>query len=344
MTNRGTPLLVPPVTPMVTCRDCAAELEADARFCGVCGNPLRPRTLAGTVIDGRFTIEQRIAAGGFATIYRARHRVSGAHVALKVLHADLARDANLAERFRRESAALAQLRDMHTITLYESGETDDGTPFIAMELLVGESLVDVLRAQGPLPWRRVVELARGVCSSLSEAHRLGIIHRDIKPANIHLEPRAQGELVKVLDFGIAKMPGGHGIAEGVQLTRAGQSVGTIDYMAPEQLLGDDCDGRSDLYSLGVVLYELLTGQRPFADATGPASLVTALITRAPVRPSQLGCDLPPELEHALLRCLEREPAKRFRTVDELAWVLGQIVERYPRLPSQTVAACFIDTR
>jgi serine/threonine protein kinase len=318
---------------MVTCSDCQAELDEDAVFCGACGRKLRTRrALTGTVIDGRFVLDQRIAAGGFATIYRARHRVSGAHVALKVLHGDLASDKNLSERFRREAAALAQLRDMHTITMYEFGETEDGTLFIAMELLTGKSLSDELAERGTLPWRRVVEIARGVCSSLSEAHRLGIIHRDIKPANIHLEHRARGEIVKLFDFGVAKVPGGHGIAEGVQLTRAGQSIGTIDYMAPEQLLGDGCDGRTDLYSLGVVMYELLIGHRPFADATGPASLVTALVTQTPVTPTALGMKLPPELERTLLRCLEREPSARFKSVDELAWALGQIMDRYPETP------------
>jgi serine/threonine-protein kinase len=317
----------------MTCTRCHAELETVAAFCGECGERVyaRPGTLTGALLDGRFQIEAKLAAGGFGSIYRATDRETGAMVALKVLHADLARDRNLSARFRREAAALSRLSDAHTITMRELREADDGTLFIVMELLRGHSLLDRFRMRGPLPWRQMIGIGLGVCSSLAEAHRLGIVHRDLKPANIHLETRdGSSDFVKVLDFGIAKLVGSV-FDDGADLTRVGQTVGTIEYMAPEQLVGMDCDGRTDLYTLGIVLYEMITGHRPFADATGPTSLVTALMTRTPAPPSTLhGCQrVPPALDRILLRCLERDPELRYRDVDELASALERLLLAHP---------------
>src|SRR6185503_2666174 len=155
-------------------------------------------------------------------------------VALKILHRELARDAQVVEQFRREASALAKLRDPHTITMYDVGESPDGTRYIVMELLRGESLHELFHKSGKrLPWRRVTAIARGVCSSLREAHAVGIVHRDLKPANIHLERTAiEADYVKVLDFGIAKMV--DTVEPNRDLTLAGQMIGTFDYMPPEQ--------------------------------------------------------------------------------------------------------------
>src|SRR5690349_21886824 len=162
--------------------------------------------MIGQIFDRRFKIEARIAAGGFGAIYRATHVKSGHQLALKVLHARLTSDPGVVARFRREGAALTRLRDPHTITAYELGEAPDGRLYIVMELLQGESLYERFRARGPLPWPRMLTIARAVCSSLSEAHALGIIHRDLKPTNIHLEPHGPDDaFVQVLDFGIAKI-------------------------------------------------------------------------------------------------------------------------------------------
>src|SRR5579859_6585239 len=154
--------------------------------------------LIGTWLDGRYLIEARIATGGFGAIYRAR-ATGGMAVALKVLHPKLARDASMVARFRREGATLTQLYDPHTVTTLAVGETDDGTLYIAMELLTGESLQARLERERALAWPAAVAIARAVCSSLAEAHALGVVHRDLKPANIHVEPRGGAELVKVID-------------------------------------------------------------------------------------------------------------------------------------------------
>src|SRR5687767_2552464 len=161
----------------------------------------------GAILDRRYRVEEKLAEGGFGAIYRALDLVMGREVALKVLHRALVRDANVVERFRREASALAKLRDPHTITMYDAGQTEDGTRYIVMELLRGESLFAQFHEHGKrLPWKRVAKIARGVCSSLREAHAVGIVHRDLKPANIHLEKHSlEDDYVKVLDFGIAKM-------------------------------------------------------------------------------------------------------------------------------------------
>jgi eukaryotic-like serine/threonine-protein kinase len=215
---------------MTTCPSCTIDLDQDATYCGLCGRRVRARrgTLVGTRLNDRYRIDAKIAEGGFGAIYRATH-VDGHEVALKVLHADLASDPSLAARFRREGATLASLRDPHTVATYELGEAPDGTLYIAMELLHGESLLDRFQTRGPLPWRRVLEIVRAVCSSLAEAHGLGIVHRDLKPANIHL---ADNDFVKLLDFGIAKVQRPSDIRlsdslSGAELTRAGQAIGTL---------------------------------------------------------------------------------------------------------------------
>jgi serine/threonine protein kinase len=301
-------------------------LEAGAAFCGYCGRRTRVRQdPLGAVIDHGYRIEAKLAEGGFGAIYRATHLASGAAVALKILHADFASDPSLAARFLRESEALLRLRSPHTVITYERGESRDGTLYIAMELLHGESLHERFRRLGPLPWREVLAIMRAVCSSLHEAHALGIVHRDLKPANIHL-----GGGVKVLDFGVAKMLPWSGIDDGNDLTLTGQTVGTLEYMAPEQLASATCDARTDIYALGVVAYEMITGRRPFPEACNAPTMITALFTQ-PVPPPSLIQPVPRKVDQLLLRCLERDPSERYASVAELAAVLDRTVTgRTPR--------------
>jgi len=281
--------------------------------------------LMGSVLDNRYRIDFRLAAGGFGAIYRATHIESGEQFALKVLHGDLATsDARVIARFRREGATLEQLRDPHTISAFELGEAPDGSLYIVMELLHGESLYEQFRSKGPLPWRRVVSIGRQVCSSLSEAHALGIIHRDLKPANIHLENRGGNpDFVKVLDFGIAKIMRESDL-DSTELTQAGQMIGTFDYMAPEQMVGGQCTAATDIYTLGIVLYEMVTGQRPFADAASPTAMLAALLTQDPPALDVPGA--PSDLDRILRRCLEREPQNRYADVDELAADLDRLLQ------------------
>ena len=311
----------------MTCLSCKQELEVDAKFCGHCGRRTRRRcdSMIGSLVDDTYRIDEKLASGGFGAIYRATHIPSGTVLALKVLHADFAGQPALAGRFLRESKALAQLRNRHTIVTYERGEARDGTLYIAMELLRGESLQARLARCGTLGWKSVLAIMRAVCSSLAEAHAHGIIHRDLKPANIFL---CAGDFVKVLDFGVAKVLPWSAIDDGAELTLAGQAVGTLEYMAPEQLSGGVCDARTDIYALGVVAYEMLTGRRPYADATNAASLITALFTQNPQAPSMLG-KVPAGVDELVLRCLERECADRYASVDELAAVLDRMLATAP---------------
>lgn len=281
--------------------------------------------LAGAVIDRRYRIEFRLAAGGFGAIYRAVHVINGRHVALKVLHENLATQPDVVARFRREGAALAQLRSAHTIKALDFGETRDGMLYIVMELLQGESMYDRYCALGPLPWPRLVAIGRQVCSSLAEAHALGIVHRDLKPTNIHLEEiGGDPDFVKVLDFGIAKILHGSSL-EHADLTRTGHVVGTFDYMAPEQLVGAQTSGQSDIYTLGIVMFEMLTGERPFGTPDTPAAALTAMLSQTPPPVSSL-VDAPPELDAAIARCLERDPHHRYRDVLQLADDLDRILQ------------------
>jgi eukaryotic-like serine/threonine-protein kinase len=280
--------------------------------------------LLGAMFDRRFRVEAKIAAGGFGSIYRATHLKSGHAYALKVLHANLISDPRVVARFRREGAALIRLRDLHTITAYELGEAPDGTLYIVMELLRGESLYERFRTRGALSWQQAFAIARAVCSSLAEAHALGIIHRDLKPTNIHLEPSRTGEdLVKVLDFGIAKIIHGSDI-DSADLTHAGQMIGTLDYMSPEQMVGGMCTATSDIYTLGIVLYELMAGRKPFDDASSPAVALAAALTTTPDRLS-VHAMVTPEVDRIVMRCLERAPADRFQSADELAAALDDVL-------------------
>jgi serine/threonine protein kinase len=280
--------------------------------------------LIGEIFDRRFRIEARIAAGGFGAIYRATHVKSGQQLALKVLHANLTHDAGVVARFRREGAALTRLRDPHTITAYELGEAPDGMLYIVMELLHGESLYERFRAQGPLPWMKMLAIARGVCSSLIEAHALGIVHRDLKPTNIHLEPRTPGEdFVKVLDFGIAKIMHDSDI-DSSDLTHAGQMIGTLDYMSPEQMVGGMCDATSDIYTLGVVMYEMIAGRKPFHDASSAAAALAAMLTTTPPRLA-VQAVVPSDVDRVVMRCIERQYGDRYQSAAELAAALDEIL-------------------
>ncbi|MBA3542536.1 MAG: serine/threonine protein kinase, partial [Deltaproteobacteria bacterium] len=282
----------------------------------------------GVILDRRFRIEEKIAAGGFGVIYRATHVKSNHEVALKMLHPAMASNERVVARFRREGATLTTLRSRHTVTTYEIVDDPSGALFMVMELLHGESLWQRFLNEGVLPWRRVVMIARAVCESLREAHAIGIVHRDLKPENIHLEPRpGEDDLVKVLDFGIAKVLKGSEIDRGTEeLTAHNEVIGTFDYVSPEQIVGGESySGRSDIYTLAVVMYEMMTGTRPFAHVTGPALLAT-ILHAAPAPPSDRLVGIPPELDRVVLRCLEHDPRKRFADVGELAAALDALLE------------------
>ena len=258
-----------------------------------------------------FQLGEKLAQGGFGAVYRATHTGTGTSVAIKLLHPQFAEIPEVVARFEREAAALAQLQDPHTVTLYGHGDR-----WLAMELVTGESLYERFAACGAMPWRKVVSIARQVCSSLAEAHALGIIHRDLKPANIVL--RDPDDFVKVIDFGIAKV-----LADTLELTHAGQMLGTYDYMAPEQLVGGEVSAASDLYTLGVVMYEMIAGVRPFPDIAGPASMLGAVLTRTPAPLGSLA-NVPAQLESIVMRCLSLDASDRFASAGELVAALDAL--------------------
>jgi serine/threonine protein kinase len=288
----------------------------------------------GMQLGGRYRIDYKIAAGGFGAVYHAHDLIARREVAVKVLHAAYATDPTVIARFHREVGALAQLRDPHTVVAYDAGEAPDGSLYLVMELLAGESLNDRFTAHGPLPWQTVVKIARGVCCSLAEAHALGIVHRDLKPANIHIEQRAgERDYVKVLDFGIAKLRDGAPVDD---VTHVGQMVGTFDYMPPEQMVGT-CVPQSDVFTLGVVMYEMISGKRPFGNVASPAAMLAAVLGSTP----QPLAGVPPLLAALVARCLSREPDERYSTAVELAAALAAVADRSeheaPTVPARVTA-------
>ena len=295
--------------PGATCRSCASDLEVDAQFCGVCGTRMRARaSLIGTTVDKLYRVEECIATGTTAMIYRAQYLPSGAEVALKVMHSELAYDHTAAVRFRREGRCLARLRDPRTVTVFDHGEAEDGTLYTAMELLRGERLDVRVRMRGVIPWRPALTILRGICSSLVEAHAHGIVHRNLPLANVVL---LAGDAVKVIDFGLAKLRPEDGDEE---LTSAGQAIGLLRHAAPEQLAGRTCDRRADLYALGVIGYELMLGRLPIGD---PILLALPETT-------------PREVVALLRRCVATDPDNRFVNAEEIATTIDRLLA--PREP------------
>ncbi|HEY0993245.1 MAG TPA: protein kinase, partial [Kofleriaceae bacterium] len=318
----------------------AAGAAGSAGSAGAAGRALaKPRKQSsddvylGQVLNNRFKIESKIGEGGFGAVYRGVQLATGRKVALKLLHPEMTKDENLVARFRREGMVLCNLRDAHTITTYDFDQTPDGTLYIAMELLEGKSLHQLFHEEAPLDWRRVFKILTEMCSSLAEAHTQGIVHRDLKPENIYLESRSGNpEFVKILDFGIAKVMRGDTIdPQSPQLTATGQTLGTLEYMSPEQLMGKPLDGRSDVYALGVLAYEMTTGRLPFPDAKGPAGLITAQLKQTPVPPSQANAraQLSEAADRAILKCLEKDKNNRFPNVTALAAALQEAMTGQP---------------
>nr|MDQ3368996.1 serine/threonine protein kinase [Myxococcota bacterium] len=287
----------------MTCPSCSTELPPRATFCGGCGRFVDDPFI-GAVIDEHYRIEARLAVGGFGAIYRASRASGEPDVAIKVMHPELAADDHLVERFRREGRVLFELHDPHTVKTLALGDTAEGRPYIVMELLEGTTLVETFQLGGPMPWRRVLAIIRAICSALVEAHARGVVHRDLKPANIFL---LRDDFVKVLDFGIAKIMHGSTLPGGPELTQLGQTVGTLEYMAPEQLMGGKADPRTDLYTLGVVAFELIGGRRPFRAAG--LDLLTVQLSEAPPAVSAHQ-PVPPAVDQLIARCMAPDPAER----------------------------------
>lgn len=264
---------------------------------------------------GHYRITSRLGAGGMGEVFLAEDTRLERQAAIKFLPAELAADPDRRQRFLKEARAASALNHPHVCVVYDVGETEAGLPYIAMEFVPGAAL-DQLIKQGPLEIPKIAQIAVQVVDALDTAHKNRIVHRDIKPANISLNDRGQ---VKVLDFGLAKrMPQGTERADLTQdaPTQAGQLLGTPSYMSPEQALGKDLDHRSDIFSVGVVVYELATGKRPFAGAS-LAEIVNNILHAQPPAIARLNYDVPPELERITLKCLQKAPDRRYQSTREL---------------------------
>ena len=262
-----------------------------------------------TVFNGRYELLRHIARGGMADVYLARDELLDRQVALKVLFPEFANDPNFVERFRREAQAAANLNHPNIVGIYDWGQ-ERGTYYIVMEFVEGRSIADVLRSTGPLHPDRAAEIAVDVAAALGTAHAAGLVHRDVKLGNILISDSGE---VKVADFGIATALAAN---TETNLTQAGSVMGTATYFSPEQAQGKHLDGRSDLYSLGVVMYEMLTGVPPFVADT-PVAVAYKHVQERPVPPSEAGASIAQSLEAITLKLLAKNPANRYPAADDL---------------------------
>jgi eukaryotic-like serine/threonine-protein kinase len=262
--------------------------------------------LIGSIFDGRYKVVRRLGSGGMANVYLAEDQELGRRVAIKILNDRHAHDEQFVERFRREAKNAAGLSHPNVVSIYDRGEAE-GTYYIAMEFLDGRSLKELIVSRGPAPVPVAIDYARQILAALRFAHRNGIVHRDIKPHNVLVDGEGR---VKVTDFGIARA----GAAS--QMTEAGSIVGTAQYLSPEQAKGTAVDQRSDIYSLGIVLYELLTGSVPFTGDT-PVEIAMKHISETPKPPSELRPDVPHDLDLVVTRALAKDPADRYQSAEEM---------------------------
>ncbi|ACG74918.1 serine/threonine protein kinase [Anaeromyxobacter sp. K] len=281
------------------------------------GDPTGPAAdaLVGRVFGQRYRVLSQLGEGGMGAVYLCEHSVLGRRFAVKVLRAERASDAELRERFRNEALAASRIGQENVVDVLDFGEEADGTLYYVMEALEGRSLGAVLREDGPLPVGRALGLLDHVCRALAAAHARGVVHRDVKPENVFVVRGPDGvERAKVLDFGISHV---EQLGRTDRITRAGAIVGTPEYMAPEQAVGGPVDHRSDVYALGVLAYEMLTGALPIVGESAIATLV-AHQTQAPEPPSRRRAGIPPEVDALVLRALAKQPEGRFATMLDFA--------------------------
>ena len=270
---------------MAVCPTCKTSYNATVRICPADGTPLpldaAPDPNLGSLLEGKYRIDAFISAGGMGSVYRGTHVMLDKPVAIKLIRKELVTAPDIGTRFQREARAASNLGHPNIAAVSDFGQTADGTLYLVMEFIKGSSLRDVIQQGGPMAPDRIISVLQPIAAALARAHRQHIIHRDLKPHNIMLDVDADGVVTpKLLDFGIAKTFDD----SASQLTMTGFALGTPQYMSPEQATGKQVDGRSDLYSLGVVLYEMLIGEVPFSD-TSLAGILLKQMTETPLAPS-----------------------------------------------------------
>src|SRR6187551_1186764 len=279
------------------------------------------------LLNGQFRILQKIGTGGMGSVYRAAQPAMNREVAIKILHPKLAGRKDLTSRFRREARAMSQLTHPNTVRVFMYGELDDdGSLYIVMEMLEGRNLNQRVRREGPMPTARAIPILIQVCGALQEAHEMGIVHRDLKPENIFLSTQGGiADFPKVLDFGLAKVTERQMQPGSVILTQEGMVFGTPEFMSPEQAQGKTLDARSDIYSLAVILYEVLTGKLPFSARTPMEYIQKHVMEPAiPLNDRVPDRKFPKGLEEVLARALQKQPDNRYQTAGEF----GEALRRF----------------
>ena len=297
--------------------------ESDSTGCsGTIGGVTDP--LIGKAVDsGEYVILDRIGTGGMGSVYKAEQPSMNRLVAVKVLHSRFATRDDLVARFRREARAMSQLSHPNTARVYKYGTLEDGAVYFVMDYLEGRNLAHEVRQKGPMEADRAVKIMVQVCGALEEAHRAGIVHRDLKPENVFLTLQGGNEdFPKVLDFGLAKMSEKQMGRGSMMFTQQGMVFGTPEFMSPEQAQGEELDRRSDIYSLALILYELMTGQLPF-EAKTPLDMMKAHVKDPPIPVSQRvpGLKFTPELEATIAKALAKKPDDRYATAADFGEAL-----------------------
>jgi serine/threonine-protein kinase len=329
------------------CPRCRSSFDDPAHFCRECGADMthasaidRAATVEtaaittadrrltdsnqawlGKIVDGRYRVLEVIGRGGMGVVYRVEHLRMGKIAAMKVLHRDLASDPDVVNRFEREAAAVSRLHHPHTVQVFDFGSAT-GALYLIMEYVRGQDLGHIVGRDGPMPWSRAAPLLAQICGALQEAHELGIVHRDLKPENVLITRTTGGrDFAKVLDFGLAKL--GNAPKAASNETDRHAIVGTPYFMAPEQIRGDDVDARTDIYSFGALMFELLTGQHLYSGQTA-VGVLTKHLTSEPDAPSMRNpkMGIPPQVDYLCKKALAREPGDRWQT----AAALGEAIE------------------